>query len=89
MKKIPMRRCVGCMTSKPKNELVRIVAYEGEVTLDPSGKAKGRGVYVCPDGACIARAFKTKALGRSLGQTIAPEVLTRLEEELSGHEQNA
>ena len=44
MKKTPMRRCVGCMTSKPKNELTRIACYEGEVHVDPSGKAKGRGV---------------------------------------------
>ena len=29
VKKVPMRRCVGCMVSKPKKELIRIVAAEG------------------------------------------------------------
>ena len=43
-KTVPMRRCVGCMESKPKNELIRIAGYENEVTLDLTGRAKGRGV---------------------------------------------
>ena len=89
MKKTPMRRCVGCMTSKPKNELTRIACYEGEVHVDPSGKAKGRGVYVCLDEACIAKAFKTKALGRSLGVVIDNETLDRIFEELHGQKENA
>ena len=48
-KKTPMRRCVGCMESKPKKDLVRIAFYEGQINIDPVGKAKGRGVYLCPD----------------------------------------
>jgi predicted RNA-binding protein YlxR (DUF448 family) len=43
-KKIPMRRCVGCMESKPKNQLIRIAGYEGNVSIDRTGKAKGRGI---------------------------------------------
>ena len=77
------------MTSKPKNELTRIACYEGEVHVDPTGKAKGRGVYVCPDEACIAKAFKTKALGRSLGVVIDSETLDRIFEELHEQKENA
>ncbi len=77
------------MTSKPKNELTRIACYEGEVHVDPTGKAKGRGVYVCPDEACIAKAFKTKALGRSLGVVIDSETLDRIFEELHGQKEDA
>ena len=77
------------MTSKAKNELTRIACYEGEVHVDPTGKAKGRGVYVCPDEACIAKAFKTKALGRSLGVVIDSETLDRIFEELHGQKENA
>ena len=83
MKKTPMRRCVGCMTSKPKNELTRIACYEGEV------QAKGRGVYVCPNEACIAKAYKTKALMRSLGMQIEKETLDRIFEELNGQNEDA
>ncbi len=56
--KVPMRRCVGCMESKPKKELVRIASYEGDVSLDLTGRAKGRGVYLCPKGDCLRKAKK-------------------------------
>ena len=72
-RKIPMRRCVGCMTSKEKQELVRIAGFEGELSLDLTGRAKGRGAYLCkanPD--CWEKAYKRKALERSLGMEITP-----------------
>ena len=38
-KKIPARQCIGCMTSRPKKELVRVVrAPSGEISIDPVGK---------------------------------------------------
>ena len=34
-KKIPARQCIGCMTSRPKKELVRVVrAPSGEISID-------------------------------------------------------
>ena len=37
-KKIPARQCIGCMTSRPKKELVRVVrAPSGEISIDPVG----------------------------------------------------
>ncbi len=43
-KKIPARQCIGCMTSRPKKELVRVVrAPSGEISIDPVGKKPGRG----------------------------------------------
>ena len=43
-KKIPARQCIGCMTSRPKKELVRVVrAPSGEISIDPEiGRASGR-----------------------------------------------
>ena len=39
-KKIPVRRCVGCNTQRPKRELVRVVrSPEGEISIDLRGKA--------------------------------------------------
>lgn len=73
-RKIPMRRCIGCMTSKEKRELVRIAGFEGQFSVDLTGKAKGRGAYLCmrnPD--CWEKAYKRKALERSLGMEISPE----------------
>ena len=49
IKKIPMRRCVGCMEQKSKRELIRVVrSPEGEISLDTTGKKPGRGAYLCP-----------------------------------------
>lgn len=86
-KKIPMRRCVGCMESKPKKELVRIVsAGEGRLVLDLSGKANGRGVYLCPESECIAKAKRKRAINRGLEQDVDPSELDRIFEELSVYE---
>ena len=41
-KKIPARQCIGCMTSRPKKELVRVVrAPSGEISIDLVGKSRG------------------------------------------------
>ena len=83
-KKIPIRKCVGCMEQSGKKELVRIVrTKDGEVSPDPTGKKSGRGAYICKDAACLAKARKKKSLERSLKCEIPAEVYAKLEEELS------
>ena len=83
-KKIPMRRCVGCMESKPKKELIRIVAgTEGDITIDPTGKANGRGIYLCPDPACFATARKRRAISRGLEIEVSEQQLDKLFQELT------
>ena len=52
-KHIPQRTCVACRQVKPKRELVRVVrAPDGHVRVDETGKAHGRGAYLCRDRAC-------------------------------------
>ena len=63
------------MESKPKNSLVRIACYEGNLSVDPSGKAKGRGVYLCPSQECMEKARKRRALQRSFDVEISQERL--------------
>lgn len=83
-KKIPMRRCVGCMESKPKKQLVRVVKNAaGEISMDLVGKKPGRGAYVCPDPACLAKAQKKKALERALETEIPDAVYAALQEQLA------
>jgi predicted RNA-binding protein YlxR (DUF448 family) len=55
------------MESKPKRELIRIADFDGEVRQDKTGKANGRGVYLCRDMACFDKARKKKAISRGLG----------------------
>ena len=85
-KKIPMRRCVGCNTSKPKGELIRISAYGGDVKIDDSGRANGRGIYLCISADCFTKAKKRKSISRNLEIDISEQELERLFEELKEYE---
>lgn len=77
-----MRKCVGCQQSKPKGELIRIAGYEGTVTVDSTGRAKGRGVYICRDEACLKLAIKKKAIRRGLSVEMTEEQEEQLVREL-------
>lgn len=78
-KKIPMRQCVGCREMKPKKELIRVVkSPQGEISLDFRGKAPGRGAYLCPSGACLKKAIKSKALERGFEMPIPEEIYADL-----------
>ena len=55
---------------------------EGEIILDETGKANGRGVYLCPKKACLQKARKAKRLEKSLNLAIPEEVWNALEEKL-------
>jgi predicted RNA-binding protein YlxR (DUF448 family) len=82
-KKIPQRQCMGCRERKEKRAMIRVVrCTDGEVRLDFSGKLNGRGAYVCPDKACLAKARKSRSLERCLESTISEEVYDRLEKEM-------
>lgn len=75
------------MESKPKNELIRVACYEGKTTVDPSGKAKGRGVYLCKDPKCMQLARKKKAFQRNFNIEISKEEEERIFQELSEYEE--
>lgn len=80
----PIRKCTGCGEHFPKNSLVRIVRTpEGDVILDVSGKASGRGAYICKSAACLKKAMKSSRLERSLSASVSAEIYERLISELS------
>lgn len=57
-KHVPQRTCVACRQVKSKRELVRVVrAPDGKVFVDETGKANGRGAYLCRDRACWEKAI--------------------------------
>ena len=43
---------------------------DGEVAYDPTGRANGRGAYVCRDEACITGATGKGGLARALEATV-------------------
>lgn len=82
-KKIPMRKCVGCGEMKEKKEMIRVLKTpENEIILDTTGRANGRGAYICNSSECLMKAIRNKGLERSLKSQIPGEVSSRLKEEL-------
>ncbi len=87
-KKMPERLCLGCNVSKDKRELIRVVKTKtGEIFLDKTGKANGRGAYICNDAACLEKAIKTKRISRSLAVEIPAEVYDALRQAIQNDEQ--
>ncbi len=76
-----MRTCIACRTEKPKKELVRVVKFGEEIKLDLTGKANGRGAYVCNDKECIMKLKKQKMLNRAFSMEVKEEVYDGILEE--------
>ena len=84
IKKVPERKCIGCNQHRDKNELWRVVkTKEGEISLDKTGKASGRGAYICKDAACLKKAIKAHRLESAFRCMVSPEVYASLEEAMS------
>jgi predicted RNA-binding protein YlxR (DUF448 family) len=87
VKKIPQRMCIGCQEMKPKKELIRVVKNsEGEIKVDLTGKAPGRGAYICKNIACLEKAVKTKRFEKNFETRIDEGIYKRLREELMSGE---
>ena len=71
MKKIVQRTCIGCNVKKDKKELSRLVLNKnGEFFLDETGKAEGRGIYICKNIECLEKAVKSKRLQKTFNLKI-------------------
>ena len=80
VKKIPLRRCIACGEMKQKQELVRVVKNkEEEIFLDLTGKAAGRGAYLCKTLDCLQKARKSRAVERAFHCKIEAEVYDSME----------
>ena len=83
VKKIPQRKCLGCMETFQKKELIRVVRTpEGEVCIDLKGKMSGRGAYICKKEACLKKAVKSKRIQTNLKVAISDELIESLSKEL-------
>jgi predicted RNA-binding protein YlxR (DUF448 family) len=80
-KKKPLRTCIVCREEKGKTDLIRIVkTANGEIMTDLTGKANGRGAYICKSGVCVDKARKERRLEKALKCAIDAGVYDRLEE---------
>lgn len=81
IKKIPTRSCVVTREKYPKQELIRVVRTpEGNVIVDQTGKANGRGAYLKKDLVVIEKAKKNKILNRHLEVEVDDAIFEQLKE---------
>lgn len=84
-KKIPLRMCIACRELKEKKSMLRLVKpAEGDVFIDFSGKASGRGAYICDSAECIAKLRKQRLLNKTFACPVDDRVYTSVEEEYFG-----
>ena len=87
IKKVPQRKCIACQERDSKKGLIRIVKNkDGQIFLDPTGKANGRGAYICQSVECLEKSIKTKALNRAFKVEVSDEVYENLLAELKSYE---
>ena len=77
--------CVACRTMFPKQSLLRIVKSGEEIKLDFTGKAAGRGAYICDNPDCIKKCVKQKTLNRVFACEIPDEIYRYVEEDYAKH----
>ncbi|MBR4260995.1 MAG: YlxR family protein [Clostridia bacterium] len=78
-KKIPLRRCVVTGERLEKKLLIRVVRTpEGNVIVDETGRANGRGAYLKKDKDVILKAKKTKILEKHLEVSVEDSVYETL-----------
>ncbi len=80
---IPIRECICCGGKFPKQELIRVVKNESGIHLDQSGKASGRGAYLCKNPACLEKLQKQKRLNRAFREAVADSVYDEIRAELA------
>ncbi len=78
---VPQRTCVICRDVSPQRELHRLVRDpKGQVRHDATGRAPGRGAYVCHD--CLGQEIKPSRLDHALRGHFSAENLSALRLEL-------
>ena len=77
--KIPLRMCIACREMKPKTELLRVVRNaNGEIDADYSGKAPGRGAYICGAEDCRKKLNSKKLLNKAFFAAVPSEVYEKI-----------
>ena len=79
----PVRTCIACRKEFTKNELLRIVkTKDGQFFVDKTGKANGRGAYICGSESCVKKLRKAKLLDRTFALAVPEEIYTQIEVEI-------
>lgn len=79
IKQINMRRCAACRQIHKKSELLRVTKTSaGDIFLDTTGKASGRGVYVCKSSECATIFKKRRCIDRAFKVNVPNELYDKI-----------
>lgn len=82
IKQIEMRRCVVCRQVRHKSELIRVVKAEGNFSFDETGKAQGRGAYVCKSPICAESLIKRRNFDKVFKAKLPDELYDMIKEKI-------
>ena len=77
-KKIPMRMCVVTHEKYPKKDLIRVVSFEGNISVDVTGKQNGKGCYLKKDKEVIETARNKKILNHIFETEVSDSIYDEL-----------
>lgn len=78
-----LRMCMACRENKPKEQLIRVVKQKsGAIFIDATGKADGRGAYVCNNSECLKLLQKKRGIERSFRCKVENLIYDDLKKEL-------
>ena len=79
----PQRTCIACRETKDKRDLIRVVRTPaGNLSVDPTGKANGRGAYLCRQASCWEKGLPQQRLAQALKMTLSAEEVIELQAQL-------
>ena len=83
MQKERLRMCIICRERSDKKQLLRVVKNkDGEIFVDKTGKANGRGAYICSSKECLEKLRKSHRLNRAFKCEVPNEVYDMIGEEI-------
>lgn len=84
MQKTPLRTCIICREKKEKRKLIRIVRDKENQTVffDKTGKANGRGAYICDSDKCIEAVSSVKIINHALNVNAGKEDMEKVKEDI-------
>lgn len=83
MQKERLRMCIVCREHSDKKELLRIVKNkDGQIFVDKTGKANGRGAYICKSKECLNKLKKSRGLNKAFKCEVSDDVYNMIGEEI-------
>lgn len=81
MKKIVLRKCLATNKMLPKEDLLRVVkSKDGNITVDLTSKANGRGAYISKSLDALKLAKKKKVFDRAFECSVPESLYDEIEE---------